>query len=123
MHNDDQCAAVSLQRLGQRLAHLDVEVIRWLVEQQQVRALADDQRQREPRLFATGEALDFRCRHVAADVEAAELIAELLLARVGLEPCKMPQRRLARAQLLDLVLREIAELQLLRSEAFTAQWG
>ena len=42
------------------------------------------------------------------------IVAQLLLARAGLEPREMPQRRFVGAQLLDLVLREIAEPQLLR---------
>ena len=39
VRDDDQRAVVVLQRFGQRLAHLDVEVVGRLVEQQQVRAL------------------------------------------------------------------------------------
>ena len=48
-------------------------------------------------------------RHVAAKVEAAEEVAQLLLARVGFEPRQMPERRFVDAQLLDLVLREVAD--------------
>ena len=44
VRDDDQRAVEVLQRLGQRLAHLDVEVIGRLVEQQQVRPLPHEQR-------------------------------------------------------------------------------
>ncbi|MCY1302179.1 hypothetical protein D9M70_518250 [compost metagenome] len=46
------------QRHGQRLAGIEVEVVGRFVEQQQVGLLPDDQRQRQPRLFAAGERLD-----------------------------------------------------------------
>ncbi len=65
---------------GQRLARLQVEVVGRLVEQQQVRALPDDERQREARLLAAGEILDAAGRHVAREVEAAEEVAQILLA-------------------------------------------
>ena len=109
MRDDHQRAVVVLQRLGERLAHLDVEVVGRLVEQQQVRLLPDDQRKREPRLLAAGEVADRRGRHVAVEVEAAQEVAQLLLARVRLELPQVPQRRVLLAQLLDLVLREVAE--------------
>ncbi len=117
MGDDDERAVVVLQRLGQRLAHLDVEVVGRLVEDQQVRPLPHQQRQREPRLLAAGKAPDRRAHHVAAEIEAAEEVAQLLLARRRLEPRQVPQRRLVRAQLLDLVLGEVADLQRLRGEA------
>ena len=85
MRDDDQRAVVILQRLGQRLAHLDVEVVGRLVEDQQVGLLPHQQREREPRLFAAGKAADRRARHVAAKIEAAEEIAQLLLARARLD--------------------------------------
>ena len=87
VRDDDQRAVVVLQRLGQRLAHLDVEVVGRLVEQQQVGLLPHEQRQREPRLLAAGEAADRLRRHVAAKIEAAEEVAQLLLARRRVEPC------------------------------------
>ena len=59
-------------------------------------------------------------RHVAVEVEAAQEVAQLLLARVGLELPQVPQRRVLLAQLLDLVLREVAEAQALRGVALSA---
>ena len=114
MRDDDQRAAIVLQRFGERLAHLDVEMVGRLVEQQQIGFLADDERQRQSRLLAAGKIADGGGRHVAAKIEAAQEIAKLLLARVRFELAQMPQRRMLVAQLLDLVLREIAEAQSLR---------
>ena len=116
VRDDDQRAVVILQRFGQRLAHLDVEVVGRLVEDQQVRLLPHEQREREARLFAAGKAADRRARHVAAKIEPAEKIAQLLLARTRLDLREMPQRRLLDAQLLDLMLREVADLQRLRGQ-------
>ena len=70
------CASATVERL----ARLEVEVVGRLVEQQQVRPLPDDQREREPRLLAAGEMLDRAGRHVAGEIEAAEEVAQLLLA-------------------------------------------
>ncbi len=81
VRDDDQRAVEFEQRFGQRLAHLDVEVVGRLVEQQEVRPLVHDQRQREPRLFAAGEWRDRRVGPLAAKVEATEEVAQLLLAR------------------------------------------
>jgi hypothetical protein len=89
-------------------------VIRRLVEEQQVRACAHDQCEREPCLLAAREACDLGGRHVAPEIEAAEVVAQFLLARLRLQAGEMPQRRLVEPQLLDLMLREIAEPQMLR---------
>src|SRR5439155_15065601 len=116
VRDDDERALVGLQRLGQRLAHLDVEVIGRLVEQQQIRALAHQQRQSEPRFFAAGKLAHWRQDAVAAEVEAPEKIAQLLLARCRLQLPHVPQRRFVQTQLLDLVLREVADAKTLRSQ-------
>ena len=51
VRDDDERAVEILQRLGQRLAHLDVEVVGRLVENQELRLRAHDHRQHEPRLL------------------------------------------------------------------------
>ena len=85
-----------------------------------MRLLAHDQRQRQPRLLAAGEVADRRRRHVAAKVEAAEVVAQHLFARRRLEPLQVQQRRRVLAQHVHLMLREIAELEMLRGQAFAA---
>jgi hypothetical protein len=63
------------------VAHLQVEMIRGFVEQEQVWTAVHDQRQGETRLLTTRERSDRRFRHIAAKIEAAEEIAQILLAR------------------------------------------
>ncbi len=94
---------------GQRLARLQVEVVGRLVEQQQVGAQPHDEREGEPRLLAAGEGCDRSRRHVAGEVEAPEIVAQLLLARVPCDAREVPERRFVVAQHLDLMLREIAD--------------
>ena len=92
MRDHDERSAVVLQRFGERLAHLDVEVIGRLVEEQEVRARAHDQREREARLLAAREAPDGGLRHRAAEVEAAQVVAQLLLARRRIDACEVRER-------------------------------
>ncbi len=111
VRHEHQAAFVVGQRPRQGVAHFEVEVVGGLVEQQQVRPPAHEQRQRQPRLLAAGERLDRRVGHLAAEVEAAEVVAQVLLARPRVLPDQVAQRRLVATQLLDLVLREVADLQ------------
>src|SRR5450432_4029292 len=115
VRDHDERALEIGERLGERLAHLDVEVVRRLVEQQEVGPLPDDQREREARLLAAREARHLLRDLVAAKVEAAEKIAECLLALFRREAHEVPQRALVQAQLVDLVLREVADTQSLRA--------
>jgi hypothetical protein len=64
----------------QRLAGGEVEVIGRLVEQQQVGALPDNHRQHQPRLFSAGQRTDGLFDHVAAEIERAKEVAQILLA-------------------------------------------
>ena len=69
-------AVIAVQGLDQRLAGVDVEVVGRLVEDQQVRRVAGDQRQRQPGALAAGQFADQRGRLVAGEAEAAELGAD-----------------------------------------------
>jgi hypothetical protein len=84
VRDEDHAALVILHGEGQGLAHFEVEVVGRLVEQQQVGLGADQQGQRQARLFAAGEGLDGARRHVAA-VEAAEVVAQFLFRRQRFE--------------------------------------
>jgi hypothetical protein len=110
-----------LQGDGQRLAHLQVEMVGRLVEQQQVGRGTDHQRQGQPRLLAAGEAAAGGGGHVAAEVEAAEVVAQVLFAGARLQLDHVPQRRFGRAQLFELVLGEVAELEVAAFFAHTGQ--
>jgi hypothetical protein len=80
--DEDDGAVIAVERLDQRLAGIDVEVVGRLVEDQQVRRIAGDQRQRQPGALAAGQLADQRRRLVARKTEAAELGAD----RAGVLP-------------------------------------
>ncbi|CAJ0800102.1 hypothetical protein LMG18090_03947 [Ralstonia mannitolilytica] len=111
VRDEDQRAVELGERHGQRFARVEVQVVRRLVEQQQVGALPDDERERQARLFAAGERGDGCSRHVAAEIEAAEKVAQLLLAHVGGQARQVQQRRGVVVQRLELVLGKVADLQ------------
>ncbi len=79
VRHDNQRAFELNQRFGQRLTHVEIEVVSWFVEQQQVRSLPDDQRQHQTGLFAAGETLGVFGHLIALEAEAAEIVAQLLL--------------------------------------------
>src|ERR1700757_4277158 len=56
--NHHRAAGELLQRVLQRAQRLDVEVVGWLVEQDQVSALFERERQIEPVAFTTGQHTD-----------------------------------------------------------------
>src|SRR5690606_41931925 len=102
-------ALVLLQGERERVPHFQVEMVRGLVEQEQVGLLAHDQREREARTLAPRERAYRRERLVAAEAESAQKVAQLLLARLRVESCNMRKRALVVAQLLELVLRKVAD--------------
>jgi len=76
-------------------------------------ALPHDERQREARLLAAREARGRLHHLVAAEIEAAEEVAKLLLAHARRDAAHVPQRAFLQAQLVHLVLREVAHAQAL----------
>jgi hypothetical protein len=80
--DQDHRALIFVERLDQRLARIDVQVVGRLVEDQHVRRVARDQRQREPRALAARELADLGRRLRARKAEAAELRAH----RAGVLP-------------------------------------
>ena len=81
-----------LQRQGQRQAHLQIQMVGRLVEQQQVGLAPGDKRQRQARLLATGEVQHRLVATIAAEIEAAEEIAQGSLALVGGDALHVQQR-------------------------------
>ena len=116
VRHEDQRAFVRRQRDRQRLARLHVEVVGRLVEHQHVGPLPRDQRERAARLLAARHRADQRRRHLAGEAVGAEEVAQLLLARFGREPPQVRERRLVGAQLVELVLREVADGQPLAAQ-------
>ena len=81
------------QRAGERVAHLEIEMVGRLVEQEQVRPAVDDQRQRETRFLTARERSDRRVGHIAAKIEATEVVPQVLLARLRRGRGEMRERR------------------------------
>ena len=69
VRDEQQRAGERLQRRLQRLAALQVEVVRRLVEDEQIRARGDKQREREPSPLAAGEDGDVALVHLPAGEE------------------------------------------------------
>ena len=85
-------ALVFLQGERERMAHFQIQVIGRLVQQQQIGPLPHQQGQRQPGFLAPGKRRNRFERHVAAEIEAAEEIAQFLLARARVQAHKMAQR-------------------------------
>ncbi|MPN05132.1 hypothetical protein SDC9_152382 [bioreactor metagenome] len=63
-------------------------MVGWLIQQQQVGALPDDHRQHQAGLLAAAHGAYGLADHVAVEVEAAQVVAQILLARrlLGIRP-------------------------------------
>jgi len=95
-----------------------------LVQEQQVGPAPGQQRERAARLLAAGHRTDRARGHFGAEAELAEKIAQFLFARlrVGVQrqPAQVLQRRLVGAQLIELVLCEVADRQAVASAQLAA---
>ncbi len=89
VRDDNQRAFKIDQRLGQRLTHIQVQVVGWFIEQQQVRALPDDQRQYQTRFFATGEAACLFADFIALEAESTQVVTQFLLQFLRRHACQM----------------------------------
>ena len=78
MGDEDDRPLELQQRVLERLAALDVEVVGRLVEDQDVGAGGDQDRQREPPLLAAGDVAELLLGVGAGEEEAAEQVARLL---------------------------------------------
>src|SRR3546814_6298809 len=91
------------------------------VEQQHVGLLPRDQRQRQPRALAAGEAVDALEGAVAGEVPLAEEVAERLRGGVRRQLAQVVERRSAGAQRFDRVLGEVADAQVRMRVALAGQ--
>ena len=71
------------ERLDQRLAAVDVEMVGRLVEDQQVGAGEGGEAEQQPRLLAAGEVARRRVHLARGEAERAGAGADLRLGRVG----------------------------------------
>ena len=94
----------ALQRHGQGVAHLQIQVVGRFIQQQQVRLLPGDEGQYQPRFFTTGEGGHLVEGLVAVKAEAAEIVAQLLLCFVRREAGQMIEGGVVQTQGLQLML-------------------
>ena len=107
--DDDDRAFVIIEGADQRLARIDIKVVGWLVEDQQVRGVAGDERQRQPRPLAARHFADrLRC-HIAGKAKPAKLRPDSRWRRTLHQARHMFERCVAPVEFFDLILGEIAD--------------
>ena len=110
--DEDHRPAILGQRLDQRVAALDVEMVRRLVEDDHLRRLERGEQQRQPRLLPPRQPPHLGRHDVRPDPPRRQPRPELPRRLVRPQPLQMLQRRLVELELVHLVLREIADAQL-----------
>ena len=107
MGDEDQRALERAQRVLERLARLQIEVVGRLVEDQYVGSAADQHGERQPPALAARQSRERLLRLLAAEEELAEQCARL----AGREPCGTPDGLEHRALVAELlgVLAEVAD--------------
>src|SRR5262245_53219918 len=108
VRDEDHRPLVLGKRVLERLAALEVEVVGRLVEDQDVGAGGDEDRQREAPLLAARDVVQRFLDLGAGEEEAAEQIAGLLARQAGLTLSRVEDGPLARGAL--GVLGEVADL-------------
>ena len=121
MGDQDHGALEGRQRLGERLAHLQVQVVGGLIQQQQVGLLPGHQGQRQARLLAAGEAPHLAEDVVTREAEAAQEVADRLVAGGGREALHMHEGGGREVEPLQLVLGEVADRQVLAGHPLAGQ--
>src|SRR4051812_34447805 len=108
--DQQQRAGESLQRVLERLARLEVQMVRGLVEDQDVGVAGDEDRQREPAAFAAAQPVERLLGLLAAEQEAPEQAPGLVGRQAGVPlGCLEHGARPAPLELLG-VLAEVPEL-------------
>ena len=110
-HQHDR-AGVFRQRLDQRLAAFDVQMVGRLVEDQKMRRVDGGDEQRKPRLLATRQPRHDRFRLLGAQPEARQPRTQAGRGFVRAQPPQVVDGCFVRVKLVHLVLGEIADTQL-----------
>ena len=110
MADDDGRALELQQRLLQRIARPQIEVVGRLVEHQHVDALGHQPGQGRPALLAAGQVADTLIHLIADQAETAQQVAHALLdgVGVGVRPDGADHRLVGRQRLQVLIV--VAEL-------------
>ena len=110
MTHDEHGAPVRGERLDEPVDGVDVEVVRRLVEHEQLRRRLGQQqlRQRDPEALAARQRRDRPIHRTAADQEAREPVAQLAVGHGG---CRLPHVLEHRSRLIQAVdaLRQVAD--------------
>ena len=109
VRDEHQRALVVLQGHRQGVAHVEVEVVGGLVEEQHRGPAPGDHREREARLLPAGQRRAGMKGHVARESPAAEIVAHRLLGGVRPQLREVLHRAPARTERLHRVLGEVAD--------------
>lgn len=99
----------SLQCQAQGVAHLEVQVVGRLIQQQQIGPLQDQHRQYQTSLFPSGKRGYLSVGLLSGKAEAAQEISELLLPGTGSQSGQMVEGALFGPELVELMLGEITD--------------
>ena len=109
VRDKQESAGESVERLLERFAALEVEMIRRLVEDEEIRARRNDQREREPAAFSARQRDDrLLVLGPAGEEEAAQQVLRVRSLQPG-RALHALQHRAARVEL-HLLLREVRRL-------------
>ena len=121
--HQDEGALVGLQSDFQGVAHIQVEVVGGLIQYQQVGALPHDHGQGEAGLFAAGEGRDRAGGGIAAKIEAAQEVEDVLLPGLGAEALQVQGGAGLQIQGFELLLVKIADLAVFPAGPLARQQG
>ena len=110
MGDEEHGALVALEGVHQHLLGGDVEVIRGLVEHEEVRGIVEQASHDEAGLFATGEQAAELLGVVAREAEGAGEVLERADGRHGEGPLERLDDGLVAGEELHRMLREVAHL-------------
>ena len=114
MADDHDRAVIGIERLHQSFTRIDVQMVRWFIEDQHMRRIAGDQRQCQPRPLTARQFANQRCRLVPRKAEPPQLRANGGGRCALHHPRHMFERGIVAVKFLDLVLREITNAHLAR---------
>src|SRR4051812_22922069 len=122
VRDHDDGAGKIVDRFGQRRAAVDVQMVGRLVEDDHVRAVERGEPEQQPRLLAARQALDQGIAGLAGEADRANASAHLGLGRIGHQLSDVIVGRAVEVELVDLMLREIADRELFRPCDPAREW-
>ena len=109
VRDEHQRAGERLQRGGERMTHVQIEMVRGLVEQEKIGPFEDQQRKGETGLLPARQGRHTSHGRLVPEPERSEEVTHFLLAQVGGDTAHELERGAKRVELLDPVLREVAD--------------